>query len=95
MATDVTQDAMEGIKRYCDLLEELKLRIEAVQSIVKKEVPAVSFGHPCFVDEFIFVQIRKILEIIAFGSMASNIPLYRKEYHDYNRHWRAKKILED
>jgi hypothetical protein len=26
--------------------------------------------------------------------MASNISLYRREYQDYDRHWRAKKILE-
>lgn len=94
MACDIEKEAMEGIKRYCDLLEELKLRVKAVQSIVKKEVPTISFGHPYFVDEFVFVQIRKILEIIAFGSMASNISIYRREYQDYDRHWRAKKILE-
>jgi len=94
MTSDATQEAREGIKKYCDLLEELKLRIKAVQSVVKKEVPTISFGHPHFIDEFVFIQIRKILEIIAFGSMASNISLYRREYQDYDRHWRAKKILE-
>jgi len=53
-----------------------------------------SFGHPYFADDFVFLQIRKILEIVAFGSMCSNISLYRKTYEKYANHWRAKDILQ-
>ncbi|MDF1762760.1 MAG: hypothetical protein P1U57_05060 [Oleibacter sp.] len=88
------QSSLKGIKKYCDLLEELKLRVKTVQDIVNKNVPISSFGEKSFADEFIFLQIRKILELIAFGSMASNIVEYEKLYSDYKNNWRAKKIIE-
>lgn len=94
MKTSENQQELEGIKLYCNLLEELKLRLKSVQSIVRKEASLESFGHPIFANEFVFTQIRKILEIIAFGSMSSNIRLYSDVYRDYQRHWKAVKILE-
>lgn len=84
----------EGIGRYCDLLEEIKWRIKSVQAIMAGQVPLSAFSYAAFADEFVFLQIRKILEQIAFGSMSSNIELYRKQYQEYSGHWRAKKILE-
>ncbi len=73
------QRSLQGIQKYCDLLEELKLRIKTVQSIVNGDVSKEIFGHYMFADEFMFLQIRKILELIVFGSMASNISLYEKK----------------
>ncbi len=94
MNEDDDQRSIQGIQKYCDLLEELKLRIKAVQSIVNEDVTKESFGHYIFADEFMFLQIRKILELIVFGSMASNISLYEKTYSKYSRHNKAKQILE-
>lgn len=95
MQTDEEKNMHDGMKRYCDSLEEIKLRIKTVQSIVKKIVPLESFGHEYFVDEFVFVQIRKILELIAFGSMSSNIVLYQRKYSDFSGQRRAKNILKN
>lgn len=88
------QRSMQGIQKYCNLLEELKLRIKAVQSIVNGDVNKENFGHYMFADEFMFLQIRKILELIVFGSMASNISLYEKAHNKYSRHNKAKQILK-
>lgn len=90
----VNDTNLQGITKYCNLLEELKLRMKAVQDIVNGKVSIASFGHPYFADDFVFLQIRKILEIVAFGSMSSNIELYRKTYEKYATHWRAKDILQ-
>lgn len=90
----VNDTNLQGITKYCNLLEELKLRMKAVQNIVNGKVSIASFGHPYFADDFVFLQIRKILEIVAFGSMCSNIELYRKTYDKYTTHWRAKDILQ-
>lgn len=90
----VNDTNLQGITQYCNLLEELKLRMKAVQDIVNGKVSTASFGHPHFADDFVFLQIRKILEIVAFGSMCSNIDLYRKTYENYATHWRAKDILQ-
>lgn len=76
----VSDTNLQGITQYCNLLEELKLRVKAIQDVVNRKVSIASFGHPYFADDFVFLQIRKILEIVAFGSMCSNIELYRKTY---------------
>ncbi|WP_156427967.1 hypothetical protein [Thiohalocapsa sp. ML1] len=90
----VNDTNLEGITQYCNLLEELKLRVKAVQDIVNGKVSIAAFGHPYFADDFVFLQIRKILEIVAFGSMCSNIELYRTTYDKYAAHWSAKDILK-
>jgi hypothetical protein len=94
MQTVEEQKMHLGIQLYCNSLEEIKLRIKAVQSVVNKKVSLDSFGHEYFVDEFVFLQIRKILELIAFGSMSSNIVRYESNFKDFAGHWKAKKILE-
>lgn len=92
----ISEDALHhaGVKRYCDTLEEIKYRIKSVQNIVTKSVDLSAFENPLFAEEFIFMQIRKILELIVFGSMLSNIALYEKTHTDYTRHQSAKKILK-
>ncbi|QZO12314.1 hypothetical protein [Pseudoalteromonas piscicida] len=94
MSTEFYNSHTSGIKKYCDLLEEVKLRIKTVQAIVKKEVPEQPFGCTNFSEEFVFLQVRKILELIAFGSMASNISVYEKAHSDYQNNWRTKNILK-
>jgi len=93
----ISEDASHhaGIKKYCDTLEEIKLRIKAVQNIVNKKVDLTVFENTLFTEEFIFIQIRKILELVVFGSMSSNIALYEKTYADYTRHEHAKNILKN
>lgn len=95
MPNKIEPQQNEGIQRYCDSLEEIKIRIKTIQSIVKQEVPIDSFGHENFVDEFIFMQIRKILELIAFGSMLSNSQLYIRTYKNHQKHWKVKDIFKN
>ena len=41
------------------------------------------------------MQIRKILELIAFSSLVSNIELYSKEYDKFAKFWNAELMLKD
>lgn len=94
MKNQINNQQIEAIQRYCNSLEEIKIRIKTIQSIINDEVSINAFGHDNFVDEFIFMQIRKILELIAFGSMLNNIDLYKKTYEDYREHWKVRDILK-
>ena len=44
--------------------------------------------------EACYLQFRKILELIAFGSIVGNKELYSKQYTDFSKHWNAKRILQ-
>jgi hypothetical protein len=58
---------VENIDKYCKCMEELKLRIEAVNSILEKRTTTICQATNI---EFMCLQIRSILELIALGSLA-------------------------
>lgn len=41
------------------------------------------------------LQIRKILELIAFSSLIANKRVYSKVYENFAKHWNAKTLLRD
>ena len=88
-------DQLSGVQIYCNCLEEVKQRIETVQAIVNRRVAIDGFGNKRFLNEFLCIQIRNILELVAFGSMSSNIALYQREFKKYRRDWNAKTILDN
>ena len=45
--------------------------------------------------EFVCLQVRKILELIALASMASHKEEFAKQHQKFAEMWRAKRILED
>jgi hypothetical protein len=48
-----------------------------------------------FSTELIFLQFRKLLELLAFASLTVNKELYAKAHANFETHWRAKRMLED
>ena len=44
--------------------------------------------------ELVFVQFRKILELIAFGSLTANREVYEKVRADSQNDWNAKRLLD-
>jgi hypothetical protein len=71
------------------VMEGVKLRIELVDQLTggKGELPLV----PRF--EFIALQLRKILELIAFGSLVANEKVYASTHADFAKEWNAKRLL--
>ena len=61
-----------------------------------------SWGHFCqallynpTTTESICLQIRKIVELIAFSSLIANKEAYASVHQDFAKHWNAKRLLAD
>jgi hypothetical protein len=77
---------------YCTCMEEIKLRVESIRAIVAKRVTTL---YPVTNVEFVYLQLRKILELIALASLVANKAEYAKVHKKFASHWHAKKILDD
>jgi hypothetical protein len=78
-----------AMKKYASLMEGVKLRIALVDELTsgKGDIPLI----PRF--EFIALQLRKILELIAFGSLVANEKLYASTHAGFAEEWNAKRLL--
>jgi hypothetical protein len=93
-----TINAMNGIPNqaeiavYVNCMEEIKLRTAAVNMFFK-----VASGNLYRISavEFVSLQIRKILELIALASLASHKEEFAKQHQKFAEMWRARKILKD
>jgi hypothetical protein len=45
--------------------------------------------------EFVALQLRKLLELIAFGTLCANRQKYSEVYENFRNHWRAAKLLQN
>jgi len=71
-------------------MEDVKSRIEVVNTVATRNLTS---GSEIFDYEFIAVQLRKSLELVAFASMTANKKLYAEAHANFANHWRAKKML--
>ena len=81
----------DAINRYCHMMEEVKRRTRVIHSFTANATNAV---YKATTIESIYLQFRKILELIAFGSLVANESVYSAVYADYAKEWRAKRLLE-
>lgn len=83
---------MSPTTRYASLMEEIKLRLEVVDLYLTKQqrgkFPGIDF-------EFVSLQLRKILELVAFGSLVANQKAYSSAHKDFATHWNARLLLRD
>lgn len=99
MTIQVSQNELNSIRKYCILLEEIKLRINSVMEIIderKNKEQNLNMEEMIqfhMKTEFICLQIRKILELIIFGTMVANQEIYKKTYSDFKNHWNVRKIM--
>jgi len=74
-------------------MEEIKLRVEAVNAILQKRSTTICQATNI---EFMCLQIRGILELIALGSLVTNEKEYKKRSIELaNNPWNAKVILRE
>ena len=78
------------VQQYSDLMEEIKLKVEAVQRLM--EIPGVINQTRV---ESACLQLRMVLELIIFGSLVSNKDAWRKSQDELRRAWNIKKIMKD
>lgn len=79
--------------KYCDCMEEIKKRIDVISFFLKDESKHIT-QHPITDIEFLCLQFRKILELIAFSSLTAHRHEYEEARKSFDRDWKADKILE-
>ena len=77
---------------YANCMEEIKRRTDAMYAILRGTSTTL---YPITNIEFICLQIRKILELIALASLASHKEEFARQHQKFAEMWRAKKIIED
>lgn len=77
--------------KYCDLMLELKCRINAVNALA---TGSVSLGYLPINVESIYLQYRKVLELIAFGSLVANKDRYAEARANFSSDWHAERVLK-
>jgi hypothetical protein len=73
-------------------MEDLKLRVSLVLDITHQHVTIP--GPEAVAIELACIQLRKILELIAFGSLVANRAKYAVAYANFAEHWNAKRMLQ-
>lgn len=80
------------IVKYCDLMEEVKRRIAVIDYFILGQ------GHALYVPstlESACLQLRKVLEQIAFGSLVANAEAYTSVYSKVSKVWQAADLLKE
>ena len=80
------------IEKYCSAMEEVKLRTSVIDSFLTG--PGHALYEPSTL-ETVGLQFRKILELIAFGSLIANQDEYSKVYRDFAKHWNAGDLVKN
>lgn len=80
------------LQMYVRQMEEIKQRTDVVKCFVAKNCGAL-YDVPTV--ECQALQIRKILELIALGSLVANEAKYKERHVNFARHWKAKEILKE
>jgi hypothetical protein len=73
-------------------MEELKIRLDVAGDtleIAYRDGAAISHY------DLIALQLRKILELIAFASLSAHSEPYIAAYADYAKHWNARRLLRN
>lgn len=78
--------------KYRAVLVEIKQRIAVIDSFIFGTTHAIYI--PTTV-ESTCLQIRKVLELIAFSSLITNIKIYSEQYKNFSSHWNARLMIKD
>lgn len=78
--------------RYVDLMEEIKRRIVVVNALLLDK-PALPYKATAI--ESLYLQFRKVLELVALGSLVANREAYSKVYAEFSKAWNARLLFRD
>lgn len=85
-------DGAKNLKLYLNQMEMIKLRQSVISNIINKRNTT---GYQYSDIEICVLEIRKIIELIAMGSMVSNIEKYSEIHDKYQKDWNARLIFQD
>lgn len=81
-----------NVQLYCDLMMEIRYRASAVANLQRPDAERI----PDFVRvESLVLQVRKIMELVALGSLVFNESAYKNAYQSFEKHSHADRILRD
>ena len=83
---------MDDIDLYCNLMQEVKKRTAVLQGFLDGQINAI---YPTISIECAALQLRKILELIALGSLVAHREEYAANYNNLANHGHAERILRD
>lgn len=84
--------SLSSIELYGRQMEEVKRRVAVAQNFLESPGSAIYFQSAV---ESAVLQIRKILERIAFGSLIANRSVYEQTYDNFSKTWNASLLLKD
>ncbi len=79
-------------QKYAHVMDEIKRRTRVVHLFLNGERNAI---YNVVNAELMCLQIRKILELIALGSLVANQKIFLKKVQNLQKMWNAKFILND
>ncbi|MFH1217773.1 MAG: hypothetical protein V1706_14860 [Pseudomonadota bacterium] len=82
----------DNIQKYISLMAEIKRRTLVVDSFTQGKTHSV---YKATTVETIYLQFRKILELIAMGSLVANKKEFSKIHTKFSNYWNAEKIIND
>ena len=82
---------VEEAQKYCDLMQESKHRTKVIASLLQGKT---NLGFLAINVESLYLQFRKTLELIAFGSLIANREKYSEARAEYASDWNAKRVLK-
>jgi hypothetical protein len=86
----------EKLQRYLELMRELRLRLWFIEQTAGPMLAPIEQpleGPDGFLMESLLLQLRKVLELIAFSALAANHDLTTLQQEELARMWKAKNIL--
>ena len=90
---DEISQEMHSLNLYIRNMKIIKFRLNSIRSCRANGLPRnYSFFNNV---EFCVLQIRKILELIAYSSLVSDAEVYRQQLGKIEKMWNAKLILND
>ena len=82
----------EAAQLYSSNMSIIRDRINLVRSVLNNQV---LLGSEAFETELVYLQFRKVLESIAFSSLAANKEQYASLHANFSKHWKAEQILKE
>lgn len=85
-------DLNDKVLKYSECMEEVKKRVEVIEALLDN---SITTSYLITNVEFSCIQIRKILELIAFSALVANKVEYQKVQENLGKLWKAKDIVKN
>lgn len=82
----------QDVDKYLSILNEIKRRTKVLDAFIFQQTHALYLQTTL---ESACLQVRKILELIAFGSLVSNNKEFSRQHEKFSKLWNASLMLKD